>query len=103
MSAYSLSPCGGGRGWGGNGADFWVFEPPVPPRRLRQRWFLSRQLFALTPALSRKARGSKTRQRLTQPLSSPKLMISLGIDVGGSSVKLALIGDADETLWQAQT
>jgi predicted NBD/HSP70 family sugar kinase len=30
-------------------------------------------------------------------------MISLGIDVGGSSVKLALIGDAGETLWQAQT
>jgi glucokinase len=30
-------------------------------------------------------------------------MISLGIDVGGSSVKLALIGDAGEALWQTQT
>src|SRR4051812_13912472 len=32
-----------------------------------------------------------------------KLMTSLGIDVGGSSVKLALIGGAGETVWQAQT
>jgi predicted NBD/HSP70 family sugar kinase len=30
-------------------------------------------------------------------------MTSLGIDIGGSSVKLALVGDAGETVWKSQS